>query len=85
MSEPESSSRSEAARLARRKLGRVLTVLGLLDLTVLLFVVAVALERQRWGLSNVDVVGVIVAGATAVILTRILLAVRLRSRGGNLW
>ncbi|HTP54963.1 MAG TPA: hypothetical protein VML94_08430 [Thermoplasmata archaeon] len=69
---------------ARRQLGRVLTLLGLLDLTVMLLVLLVAVERSRWGLSNLAVFAVLAAGAIGVILTRILLAVRLRSRAGNL-
>jgi hypothetical protein len=51
---------------------------------VLVFALAVALERRALGLSNDELAGVIVAGAGAVVLARILLAVRLRARGGDL-
>ncbi|MGB6501185.1 MAG: hypothetical protein WBG19_07290 [Thermoplasmata archaeon] len=83
-SEPE-KARAQATRDARRKLRRVLILLGLLDLSVLLFVVLLAFERTPWGLSNGELGAAIATGAGFVVVTRIYLAVRLRARGGDLW
>jgi hypothetical protein len=81
---PDPRPASPAERTARLQLHRVLILLGLLDLTVLLIVLGVAVERTPLGLSNLEVFGLIATGATLVILTRILLAVRLRARSGEL-
>ncbi len=75
---------SDADHKARHQLGRVLVILGALDLTVLVLVLTLAVERARLGLSNVELFAAIAVGASAIILTRISLVIRLRSRGGDL-
>jgi len=69
---------------ARKQLGRVLLLLGALDSTVLCFVVVLAVERGRWGLSNADLAAAISLGACLVILARLFLAVRLKTHRGDL-
>ncbi|MFY9716980.1 MAG: hypothetical protein WAK40_03480 [Thermoplasmata archaeon] len=81
---PSSTPSTLASRTARLQLRRVMILLGLLDLCVLMIVLGVAVERARWGLSNLEVFALIATGAVLVILTRILLAVRLRARAGDL-
>jgi hypothetical protein len=75
---------ADAEHKARYQLGRVLLLLGALDLTVLVFVLSLAVERRRLGLSNAELFVSIAIGAAAIILTRISLAIRLRARGGDL-
>lgn len=86
MSVPGPARATEDAReKARRQLRTVLRLLGLLDMAVLVFVLLVAWERSAWGLSTVELLAVIVAGISFVLLTRIWLAVRLHARRGNLF
>ncbi|MGP8109766.1 MAG: hypothetical protein ACLQD9_03555 [Thermoplasmata archaeon] len=75
---------ADAEHKARYQLGRILLLLGALGLTVLVFVLTLALGRGRWGLPNVELFVAIAIGALVIILARIFLAVRLRAHGGNL-
>jgi len=72
------ASYREASARAGRQLGSVLWKLALLDITVLVFVVVVALIGVKYGLSALDLVVVILVGVGAVLVARIVLAIRLR-------
>jgi hypothetical protein len=82
--EPPATEDAPAPR-ARRQLGRVLLLLGLLDLTVLVFVIGVILAAGRWGLSPIELLMTILLGAGTVVGARVWLAVRLRRRSGELF
>jgi hypothetical protein len=69
---------------ARRQLGRVLVVLGLLDLSAVVLVLVLALFGPFWGLSPIELLAAILGGAGFIVGTRIWLAVRLRRRSGEL-
>ncbi len=79
--EPEISA---ARRTARRQLSRILLLLAGLDLTVLAWVLGVALVSSRFHLSAVDIVLLALAGIAAILGVRIAVAVRLRRRAGDL-
>jgi len=82
-SEPESTA--NAAPRARRQLGRVLTLLGILDLSVVVWVIGLAVSASRLGLSGIQLLALIVAGIAAILGIRIWLAIRLRRRSGDLF
>lgn len=84
-SESEADSTTSASRrTARRQLNRVLLVLAGLDLSVLAWVIGVALASRRFHLPAVDLVLLALAGIAAALGVRITLAVRLRRHGGDL-
>ena len=60
-------------------------MLGLFDLSVLLFVAIVLIESPSWHLSNLQLLIVLLGGVGVVLASRIYLAVRLRARAGRLW
>jgi len=74
-----------ASARARRQLGRVLLVLGALDLTVLVAIIGLLLAAPRLGLSPLALLGVILVGVGAVLATRVWLAVRLHRTSGELF
>jgi hypothetical protein len=84
MSPTGSDSPSEAGPRARRQLGRVLTILGVLDLSVVVWVLAIALSAHALGFNNLELLVAILAGVGTILVLRIWLAIRLRRRAGNL-
>jgi hypothetical protein len=60
-------------------------LLGALDLSVVLWVIFVAISAPRLGLSNVGLLVMILAGVGAILGFRIWLAIRLRKRSGDLF
>ena len=79
-SEPDET----AERRARRQLGRVLLLLGLLDLGAIVLVVVLAVAGTAWGLTPYELLAAILTGAGSIVATRVALAVRLRRRVGEL-
>ncbi len=71
---------SDAGARARRQLGRVLKLLGVLDLSVIVWVLGIALSAHALGLSNLELLSAIFTGVGAILGLRIWLAVRLRRR-----
>ena len=74
----------EAGARARRQLGRVLKLLGVLDLSVIVWVLGIALSAQALGLNNLELLAAILVGVGTILGLRIWLAVRLRRRLGEL-
>jgi len=76
---------SEAARRrARRQPRAVLLTLAGLDAGVVILVLALAEARSPLGLTSPELLLSIVGGVGLILLVRVLLAVRLRRRSGNL-
>jgi len=69
---------------ARRPLNRMLRMLGVLDLTAIMVPIAIVIFGPREGLSPLELLVAVVAGAGAVVATRVELAVRLRRHGAEL-
>jgi hypothetical protein len=83
---PGAPGASEAARRrARRQLRAVLLTLAGLDAGVVILVLALAEARSSLGLTTPELLLSIVGGVGLVLVVRVLLAVRLRRRSGNLW
>jgi len=75
---------AEAGQNARRQLGRVLSALALLDTAVLVAVVLLAIARQSFRLTASEFLGLVLVLVGTILAVRVALAVRLRSRSGNL-
>jgi hypothetical protein len=83
--QPEVRESSErATRQARRQLRAVLVTLGLLDVGVVLLVVGLAEARTLLGLTTPELLLSILGGLGLVLAVRVMLAVRLRRRSGEL-
>lgn len=80
----EPRSREVALSTARRQLRRVLVWLGLLDAGVLVVVVSLAEARQSLGLSASGFLLAVLGGVGLILATRLMMAVRLRRRSGEL-
>jgi hypothetical protein len=81
---PEPAFPDNADLRARRQLRRVLLVLAAMDVGVLVIIVVLAVAAVLLHLTNLELLGLIVAGLGAIIGARVALAVRLRRRSGNL-
>lgn len=74
-----------AGARARRQLGRVLLVLGVLDLSVVAWVIGIVLGGPALGLSHVGLLLSILGGLGIILGVRIWLGVRLKSKSGELF
>jgi len=81
----EPSAAEEADPRARRQLGRVLLILGALDLSVVVYVLGVVVAAPSLGLANWTLLFAILGGIGAILGLRVWLAVRLRRRSGELF
>jgi hypothetical protein len=81
---PERAAGGDAGVRARRQLRRVLLVLAAMDVGVVATIVLLAVAAVLLRLTNLELLGLIVAGLGAIIGARVALAVRLRRRSGNL-
>jgi hypothetical protein len=72
-----------ASARARRQLGRVLFILALLDVSVIVWVIVVALAAPPLGLAGLVLLLAILLGVGGILGIRIWLAVRLRRRSGE--
>jgi len=81
----EARSTTDAAPRARRQLGRVLLLLGALDLSVLVLVIGLAVAAPHLGLTSIQLLVSILAGVGTILGIRVWLAVRLRRRSGDLF
>jgi len=80
----ERPARSAAELTARRQLGRVLLALAVLDVGVIVFVVGIAEVRNLLSLTGAAFLLLVLGGVGTILVTRVLLAVRLRRRQGDL-
>ncbi len=74
-----------ATRRARRQLRAVLLTLAGLDAGVVILVLGLAEARSLLGLTTPELLLSILGGVGLILVVRVLLAVRLRRRSGNLW
>lgn len=81
----DSSPVKNAEPRARRQLGRVLLILGALDLGVVAWVLGVVLAARSLGLANLSLLFTILGGIGAILGFRVWLAIRLRRRSGELF
>jgi hypothetical protein len=79
-----SSSVELARATARRQLRRVLTLLAILDTSVVALVVGLAVVWARYHPPTPFIVAPVLGGVSAILLTRVALGVRLKRRSGNL-
>jgi len=79
------SAAEEPGPRARRQLGRVLLILGALDLSVVVYVLGVVVAAPSLGLANWTLLFAILGGIGAILGLRVWLAVRLRRRSGELF
>ncbi len=63
----------------------MLVLLGVLDLSVLLLVVGLAVAASRLGLTPLELLLLILGGVAMVLGIRVWLAIRLRERSGDLF
>ncbi|HKN07508.1 MAG TPA: hypothetical protein VJ021_07925 [Thermoplasmata archaeon] len=73
-----------ARRRARRQLRAVLLTLAGLDAGVVILVLSLAEARSHLGLTTPELLVSILGGVGLILVVRVLLAVRLRRRSGNL-
>lgn len=73
-----------AQQKARRQLRQVLLVLALLDTSVLVLVIGLAVAWARLRFPTVELLGLILGGVAIILGIRIAMAVRLKRRSGNL-
>jgi hypothetical protein len=79
------SGSGEAARtVARRQLGRVLALLAVLDVSVLVFVVGLALAWARFRFPVEYFLTFILVGVGGFLIARFAIGVRLKRRSGDL-
>jgi hypothetical protein len=74
---------ASAPTRARRQLGRVLFILAALDVSVIVWVIGVALVAPSLGLAGLRLLFAILLGLGGILGIRIWLAVRLRRRSGD--
>jgi hypothetical protein len=77
-------SREEATSTARRQLRRVLVLLGVLDVSVLVIVVGLARAQEFLDLSTAEFLAAVLGGVGLILTIRLLMAIRLRRRSGEL-
>lgn len=82
--EPSHPSTEEARARARRQLRQLLGLLALLDTTVLVVVVGLAIAWSRFHLPTLDFLALVFVTVGTVIVARVALGVRLKRRSGNL-
>ena len=70
---------------ARRQLGQVLTVLAVLDTSVLVLVIGLAVAWSRLRFPVAELLGMMLGGVAAILILRMALAVRLKRRSGDLY
>ncbi|MCI4352225.1 MAG: hypothetical protein L3K14_02410 [Thermoplasmata archaeon] len=81
----EAPHAAEAARLrARHQLRQVLSLLALLDAGVLIIVVGLAVAGAEFRWPAPELLGVLLLGVGAILSARVMIAVRLYHRSGNL-
>jgi hypothetical protein len=73
-----------ARRTARRQLGRVLAALAILDVSVVILVVGLAVAWSRFHLPTLYFLALVLSGVSAILLARVALGIRLKRRSGNL-
>lgn len=76
---------TEARVAARRQLARVLIVLAVLDVSVLVLVVGLAVAWSRLKFPTFELLGFMVGGIATILLVRVALGVRLKRRSGQLF
>jgi hypothetical protein len=69
---------------ARRQLGRVLTLLAFLDITVVVLVVVLAIAWSRLHFPTPYLLTLVLVGIGAILAARVWMGVRLKRRSGNL-
>ena len=84
MTTPGPSASSEDPRRARRQLGRVLLLLGVLDLSVLVAVVGIAVGVSHFDIRVGGLLALILLAVGLVLGIRVWLAVRLHRHAGEL-
>jgi len=81
----EGSHSTERARTtARRQLRRVLLLLAILDTSVLVLVVGLAVAWSRFHIPTPYFLALVLAGVGAILVARIALGIRHKRRSGNL-
>jgi len=78
------ASPPNAGQRARRQLGTVLRLLGILDLSVIVWVLGIAVGAGALGLNNLELLAAILLGVGTILGLRIWLAVRLKRRLGEI-
>lgn len=81
----ESQTTEENRRTARRQLRQVLLVLAVLDTSVLVLVIGLAVAWSRLRFPTAELLGLMLGGVAGILSLRVGLAVRLRKRSGNLF
>ena len=84
MAKQRPTSLSESRERARHQLRNVLVILGLLDLSVVVSVVVLAVASPRLGLSTENLLLLILGVLGGILSVRVWLGVRLRRRSGSL-
>jgi hypothetical protein len=79
-----SESPDEARTRARRQLGRVLGLLALLDISVVVLVVGLAIAWSRLHFPTAYLLALVLIGVGAILAARVWMGVRLKRRSGNL-
>ncbi len=74
----------QARITARRQLRRVLGVLALLDTSVLIIVVGLAIAWTHFHFPTLDFLALVFVTVGGVLIARVALGVRLKRRSGNL-
>jgi hypothetical protein len=74
----------DARTIARRQLGRVLMLLAILDTSVIVVVLVLAVAWSRYHLSTPYFLALLLVSVGAVIAARVAIGVRLKRRAGNL-
>jgi hypothetical protein len=77
-------SLDQARTTARRQLNRLLVVLAILDASVLVLVVGLALAWARFHIPTIYFLAFVLSGVGAILAVRVSLGVRLKHRSGNL-
>jgi hypothetical protein len=80
-----SPATEEARQTARRQLGQVLWVLAVLDTSVLVLVIGLAIAWSRLRFPTPELLGLMLGGVASILCLRVFLAVRLKRRSGNLY
>jgi hypothetical protein len=74
----------DARTIARRQLGRVLMLLAILDTSVIIVVLVLAVAWSRYHLSTPYFLALLLVSVGTVIAVRVAIGVRLKRRSGNL-
>jgi threonine/homoserine/homoserine lactone efflux protein len=79
-----SQSVNDARAIARRQLGRVLMLLAILDTSVIVVVLVLAVAWSRYHLSTPYFLALLLVSVGCVIAARVGIGIRLKRRAGNL-